>query len=304
MNIKILKACWLIIPFFMLSGCSFEKIGRNTAKGLMSSVSPAVDSIARNLINTIRTELTKEPSRQELAKFIDSLLAPAFLGIRNTIGSSRDSILNHQTLVWADSVLQTLTGERLNANLLALQASVVGKTKADIFEIERSVDQLVLKIVAGALSDSNRVKIGAFRDELLGPKTNSAIGLIIDSAVTHIVDSAVLRLSQRLRSDIDPFLRDDVSFIRKNAILLLSSLAALAAIIITLIWLNRRKYLRMVAMLAKQIHDIPNKEVYDEVTAKIKNEAVTAGLEPALRGVLIENGLISSDAWKKNTPGG
>ena len=59
----------------------------------------------------------------------------------------------------------------------------------------------------------------------------------------------------------------------------------------------------MVALLTKQIHDIPDQQVYDTVTARIKNEAVTAGLEPTLRKVLKENGLINTEAWKKPTPG-
>ncbi|MEP7143582.1 MAG: hypothetical protein ABI707_11960 [Ferruginibacter sp.] len=299
MKIKFSIGCWLMIIAIMLMGCSFEKIGQDAGKGLGKSLGPAADSIGRNLVNSIRTELTKDSSRKDLEHFIDSVLTPVFVSLRNTSGSVRDSFINNQTRIWVDSLMQTVTGENLNRNLQILQASLVGKTKQDIFEIERSVHQLLTQILAEALGDTTRVRLGLLRDELLGPKTSTALSKIIDTAVTHIVDSAVTRFSQRFRSDVDPLLRDDVSFVKKNANMLLISLAVVAAIIITLIWLNRKKYLQMVAMLTKQIHDIPDQKVYDEVTAKIKNEAVTAGLEPTLRAVLNKNGLLNSEAWKK-----
>jgi hypothetical protein len=299
MNIKILSQCWLMIIVMTLLGCSFEKIGQDAGKGLGKSFGPAADSIGRNLVNSIRTELTKDSSRKDLEHFVDSILTPVFLSLRNTSGSVRDSFINNQTRIWVDSLMETITGEHLNRNIGILQETLVGKTKQDVLEIERSLRQQLTKMLADALGDTTRVRLGLLRDELLGPKTNTAISRIIDTAVTHIVDSAVARFAKRFRSDVDPLLRDDISFVKKNAVMLLIALAVLAAIIITLVWLNRKKYLQMVAMLTKQIHDIPDQGVYDEVTAKIKNEAVTAGLEPTLRKVLDNNGLLNSEAWKK-----
>lgn len=290
-----------MITVMVLLGCSFEKIGQKAGKGL-KSIGPAVDSIGRNLITAIREELTKDSSRKDLQHFIDSVLSPVSLLVRNMSGSVKDSFINHQTLIWADSLLQTFTGQRLNQNMQILQASLIGKTKADIFEIERSLHPLLAELLAEALGDTTRVKLGLLRDDLLGPKTGNALNRIIDTAVSHIVDSSLTRFSKKLRSDIDPLLKDDISFIRKNAVILLIALTVLAAIIITLIWQNKKRYLQMVVMLTKQIHDIPNQEVYDILTKKIKSDAVTTGLEPKLREVLQDNGLLSSDAWKKNTP--
>ncbi len=298
MHIK-LPGVLVVIVLTLQLGCSFEKIGHDTGTGLGKSLTPAADSIGRSLISAIRTELTKDSSRKELERFIDSVISPVFLRLQQTSGSVRDSFINKQTLIWADSLMQAITGEGLNQNLKVLQATLIGKTKADIFEIERSLQQLLAEV----LGDSTKIKLGLLRDELLGPNTTTALSRMIDTAVSHIVDSAVLRLSQRLNSDINPLLRDDISFVRKNAEKLLIALGVIAAIIITLVWLNRKKYLKMVALLTKQIHDIPDQQVYDTVTARIKNEAVTAGLEPTLRKVLKENGLINTEAWKKPTPG-
>ena len=296
MNIKLITGCWLTITGMTLLGCSFEKIGQNTGRGLGKSMIPAIDTIERNLINGLRTELTKEAFQKDLEHFIDSVLTPVTRAVRNTTGSVRDSLINHQTLIWADSLIETVTGQHLNQNMRILQTTLMDKSKTDIYELERSLQHLLGEM----LGDSTKIKLGILRDELLGPKTGVALNRIIDTVVSHIVDSSVARLSKRIRSDIDPLLKDNVSFLKRNALSLLIALAALAAIIITLIWLNRRKYLRMVAMLTKQIHDIPNQELYDTITARVKNEAVTAGLEPTLRKVLQENGLLGSEAWKKN----
>jgi hypothetical protein len=70
-------------------------------------------------------------------------------------------------------------------------------------------------------------------------------------------------------------------------------------VIIFLIWQNRKKYLRMVAIIAKQVHDIPDQNIYDQVTAKIKQDSVATGLEPTLRNLLEKNGLIGDTSYKK-----
>jgi hypothetical protein len=138
MNIKLSTIGWLMAGGTMLAGCSFEKMGRKIGTGLSQAIVPASDSIGRNLTNAIRTELTKDASRKDLEHFIDSVISPVSLVVRNASGSVRDSIINHQTLIWADSLMQTFAGQRLNDNMGILQATLVGKTKGDITEIEHS----------------------------------------------------------------------------------------------------------------------------------------------------------------------
>ncbi len=150
------------------------------------------------------------------------------------------------------------------------------------------------------LSQDTKGKLGAFRDELLGEKTNAAITRIADTLVSHIVDSAIVKLAYRYRSDINPLVEGDIGFINKNAKSLLLTLGAIAGAIILLVWRSRLKYLQLTTLLTKHINAIPDQNIYDGVTAKIKDDALTAGLEGQLRDLLMKNGLIGSSNWESH----
>ncbi len=272
----------------LFSGCSLQKYGTQVGNGLAATT----DSIGRNLVAGLREELTSPVTQRKLAMFLDSLLANLSDTLGVKAGHLEDSLLSPKVLRWADSLVSTVTGHKLQLNMQALQATLVGKTKKDVLEMKGAFDQLLRDI----LSDNTRGKIGLIRDELLGPKTNIALTKIIDTAVAHIVDSSLNLISMKLRRDINPIFKEDASFVHRNAVWLLVILGAIAAAIIILVWRNRQKYLRMLAIVTKQVHDIPDQQVYDQVTAKIKSDSIVAGLEPDLRDVLHKNGLIKKDA--------
>lgn len=262
---------------------------------LGSGVASKTDTIGRNLVSGLRDELTNTVTLHKLSVFLDSLLSNLSDTLNVKANTLEDSLLNPKVLRWADSLVSTVTGNHLQLNMQALQATLVGKTKKDVLEMKHSFDLLLRDI----LSDNTRGKIGLIRDELLGPKTNIALTRIIDTAVTHIVDSSLNLISAKLHKDINPLFREDASFIQRNAIWLLIIVGVIAAGIIFLVWRNRQKYLRMLTIVTKQVHDIPDQQVYDQVTAKIKNDSITAGVEPDLRDLLNKNGLINSNDWIK-----
>jgi len=271
--------------------CSFEKIGSDLGKG----VSSKTDTIGQTLIAGVMNELTSPVVRKKVSLFLDSILTNLTDSLTVRTGALEDRLLNHKVQLWADSLVETLTGGHLRMNLDSVQGILVGKTKRDVLQMRDGFSQLLAEV----LSNNTKNKLGLMRDELLGPKTTTALARIIDTAVTHIVDSAMLRISNRLRTDINPQLTQDISFVHRNATWLLITLGAIAAVIIFFIWQNRKKYLRMVAIIAKQIHDIPDQHIYDEVTAKIKQDSVATGLEPDLRNLLEKNGLIGGTSYKK-----
>jgi len=287
--------CYLILLIyacaFFLNACSFEKIGSNLGKG----ISGTTDSIGRGLIAGMREELANPETREKLSKLLDSILVSFTdtLGVKaNTL---EDSVLNPKILVWADSLVEVLTGRHLQMNMANVQAALVGKTKADVLQMKGALNQLLSEV----LSDTTRGKLGLIRDELLGPKTNAALTKIIDTAVAHIVDSSMIRISQGLRNDINPQIKRDVSFVEKYAAWLLVTIGAIAAGIILLVWRSRQRYLRMLTITTKHIYDIPDQQVYDIVTSRIKQDTVATGLEPDFRNLLARNGLIGTGAWKK-----
>ncbi len=281
----------LTIASCLFQSCSFEKIGSDLGKG----VSSKTDTIGQTLIAGVMNELTSPVVRKKVSLFLDSILTNLTDSLTVRTATLEDRLMNHKVLVWADSLVETLTGSHLRMNLDSIQGVFVGKTKRDVLQMKDGFSRLLAEV----LSDNTKNKLGLMRDELLGPKTTTALARIIDTAVTHIVDSAMLKISDRLRTDINPQLTQDISFVHKNATWLLITLGAIAAVIIFLIWQNRKKYLRMVAIIAKQVHDIPDQNIYDQVTAKIKQDSVATGLEPDLRNLLQKNGLIGDTSYKK-----
>jgi hypothetical protein len=275
----------------IFESCSFEKMGRDLTRG----VSSQTDSIGRTLVAGAMNELTNPATRRKVSLLLDSILTNFSDSLNLRTQTLEDSLLNRKVLAWADSLVQTLTGSKMRMNLDSIQGVLVGKTKRDVLIMRDGFRQLLDEL----LSNNTKNRLGLMRDELLGAKTNSALVKIIDTAVIHIVDSSLHRISERLRNDINPQITGDLSFIHKNATSLLITLGAIAAVIIFLVWQNRKKYLRMVAIIAKQVHDIPDQQVYDQVTARIKQDSVASGLEPDLRKVLQKNGLIEDAAWKK-----
>ena len=281
----------LTIAACFFQGCSFEKIGSDLGKG----VSSKTDTIGQTLIAGVMNELTSPVVRKKVSLFLDSILTNLTDSLTVRTGTLEDRLLNHKVQLWADSLVETLTGNHLKMNLDSVQSVLVGKTKRDVLQMRDGFSRLLAEV----LSNNTKNKLGLMRDELLGPKTTTALARIIDTAVTHIVDSAMLRISNRLRTDINPQLTQDISFVHRNATWLLITLGVIAAVIIFFIWQNRRKYLRMVAIIAKQIHDIPDQQIYDQVTAKIKQDSIATGLEPDLRNLLQKNGLIGDTSYKK-----
>ncbi len=281
----------LTVAACVFESCSFEKIGRDLTKG----VSSQTDSVGRTLVAGAMNELTNPATRRKVSLLLDSILTNFSDSLTLRTRTLEDSLLNRKVLAWADSLVQTLTGSKMRMNLDSIQGVLVGKTKKDVLAMRDGFSRLLDEV----LSNNTKNKLGLMRDELLGPKTNAALVRIIDTAVIHIVDSSLSRISERLRNDINPQITQDLSFIHKNATSLLITVGAIAAVIIFLVWQNRKKYLRMLAIVTKQVHDIPDQHVYDLVTSRIKDDSVASGLEPDLRKVLQKNGLINDVSWKK-----
>jgi hypothetical protein len=288
--------CLLLLVCLTLavgSGC-FEKIGSNLGNGLGSTT----DSIGRGLVTGLREELANPATERTVSRLLDSVIVSMTDTLGGKVTMLEDSILSPRVLFWADSLVEVVTGHQMQLNLAKIQATLVGKTKDDVLQMKAALNQLL----SAVLSDTTRGKLGLIRDELLGPKTNAALTKIIDTAVAHIVDSSMVRISQGLKNDINPQLKGDVTFLDKYAIGLLITLGVIAAAIILLVWLSRRKYLRMLAIVTKHINDIPDQQVYDLVTSRIQQDTVATGLEPDLRDLLDKNGLLGATSWHKGSP--
>ncbi len=291
MNITLITRYVLICGvIYLFTACSLEKMGASAGKG----VAGESDSIGTALVRGAVNELTDPKTQKKIRQFLDSIISSATDTLTYKTMAMRDSLINQKILIWADSLTEALTGNRLRLNIEKIQLALIGKTKADVLEMKNAFNDLLNQI----LSQDTRGKLGSFRDELLGDKTNRAITKIADTLVSHIVDSAIVKLSYRYQKDINPLIEGDIGFINKNAKSLLITLGAIACAIILLVWRSRVRYLRLTTLLTKQINAIPDQGVYDRVTTNIKDDALTAGLEAQLRDLLQKNGLLGNEAWK------
>jgi hypothetical protein len=274
----------------LMCGCSLQKLGSSAARG----VSLESDSIGNALVRGAMTELTDPATQKKIRQFVDSIISSATDTLTYKTVAMRDSLINQKLIVWADSLLEALTGKQLTLNMEKVQLALIGKTKTDVLDMKKAFSDLLQQI----LSQDTKGILGSFRDELLGDKTSKAIAKIADTLVEHIVDSAMVHLAYRYRTDLDPDIRGDIGFVNKNATLLLVLLGVIACVIIFLVWRSRVKYLQLTTLLTKHINGIPDQHIYDSVTANIKNDALTAGLEGQLRDLLEKNGLLGVSDWK------
>ncbi len=285
--IQFIFICMLIS---LIYGCSFQKMGASAAKG----VSSQSDSIGNALVRGAMNQLTDPYTQKKIRQFVDSIISSATDTLTYKTMAMRDSLINRKLIIWADSLLEAVTGNQMRLNMEKIQLALIGKTKSDVLDMKYAFRDLLNQV----LSVDTRSKLSGFRDELLGDKTNRAFTKIADSLVSHLVDSAIVRFAYRYRTDLSPEFRTDIGFINKNAKSLLILMGAIACIIIFLVWRSRVRYLKLTTLLTKHINGIPDQNIYDTVTANIKNDALTIGLEGQLRDLLAKNGLLGTDDWK------
>ncbi|HEY4328053.1 MAG TPA: hypothetical protein VGN20_28975 [Mucilaginibacter sp.] len=278
-----IRCCIFLSLVILTTSCG--NFFKNAGSGVVAGASTQTDSLSRALVRGMIEELDDPQTKKKLAHFADSIITAINNSLAPKVRGLEDSLLNHKVLMWADSMVETLTGKKLQLNVQNLQAIMVGKSKADVLEIRNSFKDLFDHI----LSDTTNSKVGKMRDQLLGPKTDSAVSMIVDHATKKFMD--------RYNTDLNPTIKGDVSFVTQHAIALLVTLGLIAAGIILLVWWNKMRYQKMVTMLTKHINKIPDQQVYDKVTSSIKDEAISTGLEPRLRKILQANGLLRNENW-------
>ena len=308
---------WL--PLFLLTttilgfGCGmFNDMGSRMGAGLNEQT----DSIGYNLVSGLSSGLADSINQEKIKKLVSSLVTemaasldsnlatidadtlvdkffrslkenlsdPAFRdslsGLARSLLASAGEAGNQEVSKIIDSLFLQLDSEATSRLIGRLREELIGT------ETSEALQRLLQESIANALTDSSAAII---RDRLLGPRTNEAIRAIVDSAMVTIVN--------RMNNDINPSLQSNVSFIQKNAKELLIIVGVIALGIIGFVWYQRRKYIRISSLMSAQIFEMPNQQSYDELTLRIKENAVATGLEPTLRKILAENGLLGQEAW-------
>lgn len=290
------KLFFLTCICILLCNCnSFKKIGSDLGEGLNGNTK----AIGKNLVAGLDAGLTETALRAELYKTIDSAIAIAGSSSNKNLKMVLDSLLTKRWSVFVRQLVEDASGQQTRQNVESLREAVIGaKTKAEL--------QALLLTV---LNDDNTGKLVTLKSKLLGDETKGQVSDIIDTAMLHlttrfqsgITDPTLYKLSHFLNNDLNKSIGSNLSIIQKYATWFLVGIGAVAAFIITIVWVNRQKYLKLSTLLASQVNAIPDQKTYDQLTARIKQSAVTAGVEPTLRDILDKNKLLGKETWKPVT---
>ncbi|MDR6943143.1 hypothetical protein [Mucilaginibacter pocheonensis] len=287
------KIFYLICFCGFLSGCSaFKNAGSSLGQGFNSQTR----SIGKNLIIGIDSGLVESAIRADLYKTLDSAIIIAGSSTNKNLKKVLDSLLTKRWSVFVKQLVEDASGQQTRKNIENLREALIGaKSKAE-----------VQALIAAVLNDETNGKLVTLKNKLLGDETRKQVSDIIDTGMQHfttrfqagITDSTLLKLSHFLNNDLNKSLDSNLSIIQKYATWFLVGIGVVAAFIITLVWINRQKYLKLSTLMASQVNAIPDQQMYDQLTARIKQSAVTAGVEPTLRNILDKNNLLGNETWK------
>jgi hypothetical protein len=277
----------------LLCNCNtFKKVGSNLGDGL----STKSGIIGKNLVTGAGEGFAESTLRADLYKTIDSAIAIAGSSTNRNLKTVLDSLLTKRWSVMVKQLVEDATGRQTRRNMEDLREALIGaKTKADL-------QALILTV----LNDQNTGKLVALKNNLIGDSTNRQVATLVDTAMAHltsrfqsgIADSTLSKLGYFLDNDLHNSLDRNLNVVQRYATWFLVGIAAVAVLIITMVWLNRQKYLKLSTLLASQVNGISDRKVYDQVTAQIKQTAVTTGVEPTLRSILDKNKLLGAETWK------
>lgn len=274
---KLASVIFLLLILILYSCSAFKGWGSDLGEGLMDEAKTNIDTVGYELVKGLREGLTNEESKEQLKNFIDSIITQTGTSATRELTELRDSLLNDYIDKWLSGVVENAV-QSFNKNLFDDET---------VARLQKQLNKLSSGLGTSILNDSTLMRIGAARDSLLGEKSNQLI--------TAIIDSALSKLSSRLENDINPQLRENLSFLEKNATWLLILIGAIALGITAFIWSQKQKYLKMTKLLTYQISEVSEKNIKENLKDSISKNAKTIGVEDELRKLLDDEGLLHLD---------
>lgn len=275
----------LFLTLFCFSCSSLDNVGRNAGAGTLEELIAKRDSFALltgALARSARDTLLAPETTRRLAFVLDSLL----------------STVNGQTRLLATGLRDTLAGAYTREWLLDLERNL-------LLELNRSASTLRSDL----LGDRTRTMVAALREELIGPAAASEVlalrNQVLDSTLQMYLDSMAYRtmaaIGRSYKDNIQPVLDQQLdsqkSWLERNVPIVMWTGAGIIAGLLVLagfIFMRNRRNRKTLELVTHQIHNIPNREAYDELTHRIQNKSQEMGLEPHLRTILEEQGILNA----------
>ena len=302
------KKLRLIISMSLLS-CSllfqscmnFKNIGGDLGEGLLDELDNRSDTITyklgKGLIDGLTDELTRYETQKKLSIALDSLFMRLGYSVNRETVALRDSLLGDVTRKWIQDVRDDLLGAGTRKHAALLRDELLGmNTLRHIMNMRNELlgyntSTRLRTLIEEVLSDTTIGRVGKLRDELLGERTKGALASIVDSAMVSLIS--------RYRSGLQPELQGDLTFLQRNITWILITIGVIVIVIIGFVWQKKEKYAKLTALLANQIHQVPQDGEFETLKKNISSKAKEEKLEPLLRELLTEYGILGDEKRAK-----
>jgi len=273
---------WVIIFIcFGLSGCiNFKDVGSDLGEGLTSSLQnkdSLFSSIGGNITKGAADSLINERLGKNLSRVLDTVMINFSSTSKRELSSLIDSVLADYVEIRLRSI-----GSSFEQELAKLPDDLLGDRTS--FLLGNLRDDLI--------GDSTILRLAVMRDELLGKQTSGLVDSLIASALNTVLS--------KYEGSRDMF-RSDLGFVQKNATTILITAGVVIAALMGIcgfIFFKKQKMQRVSEVLSMQIHKIPNQQEYDELVSRIQQKAQENKVEPDLRKILEDQGILGAQGWK------
>jgi hypothetical protein len=266
-------------------GCGAARsMGRSAADGALDALEQrgGTSALARGAVSGARDELTSEESRRKLEATQHELME----SLTTDAARLRDQMV----------------GAPLRADMEALRAEVLGRTRRELLEFRddllgQATEARTRRLMEAVVGEETRLKLGLLRDDLMGTATQAYVRDIVRTAAA----TAVEEYKGSMQAPLEAQKRD----IERRARRLIWTLGAALGGVVALAGFLFRRSRRVASMLdvvTTQIHGIPLRAAYDELTARISQKAKEAGVEGDLRERLKKNSLLGRENWRTPAP--
>lgn len=272
----------------LFAGCNLEQMGKNLGRGVASGVESRADSIALRAVQGVDLGL----SESELRAYIASITDTVGLSLKQELAGIRQELLGDSTRLLVGAIRSELLGAATREQVqLLIDHALANQLRGNLLSIRNEL-----------LGDSLGMLLGNVRDELTGPILQANVALIAEALLTEVADSYVEKLRPAIQDDIR-FARDQVNQTGQGLSRTIKSvLWAVGVIIAGLIALvayfrmNRNKHKELIEMLTHRIEKLQtvDPKVHDVLTEQIQEQAINKNLEPMLRNILKEQGIIGT----------